>query len=358
LSYNLIVVSYTHLNFLRSLELSLFEAERAWTHSHELAADPNYPDKGTLRHRATGRFRRAFSHSSTLLSQARTLYSQRMSAGQLLEIAAYHLTLKGRFYLRRDEFAPALGHLAAAWAILTELAKDASTSRDQALYTYFSDEIAPQIRFAAHSLGHKAAYHIDAVVREVSTSEVTDALLPEYDDLVRRLREERAKGAASSGSSGRAMLREPVWEGKPVPIRNPELVDAFIEVQNAEDAMADGINVSKHPKNARTRPPPPAGAKDTQASGASNTTRGRVSAFDGILLALADAQQVAQRQAEFKVIFFLALPTQISPNSFTAIWKYGRSRQHSRWRARCTFCGRLYHIPPSFATHRTRSTFS
>jgi len=290
---------------LRSLQLSLFEAERAWSHSHELAAHPGYADDRTLRHRATGRFRRAVSHSAALLCQARSLFfsdSRRISGGPLLEITAYHLTLQGRFYLRRDDFRLALDHLALARGIFAELAKDTTASRDHALYTLFSDEIAPQIRFAAHSLGHQTAYNIDVVVKEVNTSKLRDALVPGHHEIVRQLREERAEEAASSGGSGQAMLREPLWEGKPVPIRNPELVDAFIKVQNAEDTMAEGKRAYNQPKTTGLKAALPAGSKKKRTLAVSKTMRGRVSAFDGVLLALADAQQVAQKLSESKEV--------------------------------------------------------
>lgn len=291
-----------------SLQLSLFEAERAWTHSHELAADPAYADDGTLRHRATGRFRRAVSHSATLLSQARSLYSsdpRRISAAGFLEVTVYHLVLQGRFYLRRDDFRLALEHLAVAHVIFAELAKSATTSRDQAVYTLFSDEIAPQIRFAAHSQGHKASYDIDVVSREVTTSKLKEALVPGCHEIVQRLQQERAEEVTGSGSSGRAMLKEPLWEGTPVPVRNPELVDAFIKMQNA-DAMAEGKRAYKRRRKVGSKTTLPAGNKEMQTSAASTTTRDKVAAFDGVLLALAEAQQVVQRLVESKEVIILA----------------------------------------------------
>jgi signal recognition particle subunit SRP68 len=313
-----VTVSYT-ADCSHSLQLSLFEAERAWTHSHELAADPGYADNGTLRHRATGRFRRAVFYSAALVSQAHSLFSSnsgRISAGALLEVIAYHLTLQGRFYLRRDDFGLALDHLAVARAILAELAKDTTTSRDHSLYILFSDEIAPQIRFAAHSQGYEAAYNIDVVAKEANTSKLRDALVPGYDEIVRQLKGERAKEAASSGSLGRAMLREPLWEDKPVPIRNPELVDAFIKVQDAEDAMAEGKHACKQPKQAGTQTAVPPSGKETRTSAASKITRGRVAAFDDVLLALADAQQVAQKLVESKEVTLHVLHSQTPPHSF------------------------------------------
>lgn len=228
------------------------------------------------------------------------MYSpSRISAVSLLEITAYHLTLQGRFFLRRDEFEPALEHLAVARYLLSAdaLAKDTNTSRDLALYTLFSDEIAPQIRFAAHSLGHKTAYDIDAVVKGVASSKVLDHHVPDLQNLLGRLKEERAKEAGSSSAGSRAMLREPIWEGAPVPIRNPELVDVFLKVQNAEDAMDEG-----KAKQARSSKPSKDASAGKENAPAPKSTRGKVAAFDGILLALTDAESVAQKLVESKEV--------------------------------------------------------
>lgn len=184
------------------------------------------------------------------------------------------------------------------------LSKDTNTSRDLALYTLFSDEIAPQIRFAAHSLGHKAAYDIDAIVKEVVTPKLRDQYVPGLEGLISKLKDERAKEAGSSSGSNRAMLREPMWEGLPVPIRNPELVDVFLKVQNAEDAMKEGKTVKSGKTTAG------GGAQSRTADGKENTgsaptqtsTRGKVAAYDDVLLALTEAEAVAQKLVESKEV--------------------------------------------------------
>ncbi|KAF8309994.1 hypothetical protein DL93DRAFT_2084941 [Clavulina sp. PMI_390] len=278
------------------LQLSLFEAERAWTHSHEISSAPDISEEGNgaLRHASTARFRRAVSHSSTLLSQARSILSttKNISPTTLLEIHAYHLTLQGRFYLRRDAFAEALPLLALAAYLLSPAAlnENPNSSREEALYGTFADEIAPQIRYAAHSLGVKNAYDTGAVVQAVvlgaagkdaASSALLKEHVPNFNDLLEGMRKERASEAGSSQRRG--MLREVQWEGAPVPIRVPELVDAFLKVQAAEDVLVKGEESGDAPKSK--------GGKGA---------RSKVASYDAVLLALADAESVAQTLAEAK----------------------------------------------------------
>lgn len=105
---------------------------------------------------------------------------------------------------------------------------------------------------------------------------------------------EKANGEGSKSGSG-AVLRDVVWEGKPVPIRNPELVDAFLKVQNAEDAMLSGAGSKRKGKTGGDAAPAKVNAPQPP-----KTMRSKIAAFDGVLLALTDAEQVAQKLVESK----------------------------------------------------------
>nr|GAT46032.1 predicted protein [Mycena chlorophos] len=251
------------------LQLLLLEAERAWAHSQDLSAqalaDPDHA--GTLRHSATGRFRRAVHHATQLLSLCQSLYAvKRLSAENLLQTTIYTLILNGRFLRFRDEFDDALVQLGVARGLLDELASGAATSRDQALATLFSDEIGPEIRHCAHELGRAKAYDVDGIVTAVA-KEHRAALVDGCDALI-------AKFKAEAGEDGgkRKKLKPLVWEGQPVPVRNPELVDVLLKVQDAELRLEKGV-------------------------GSSTSKRG-VKAYDAILSALSDAEEVARKLVE------------------------------------------------------------
>lgn len=184
----------------------------------------------------------------------------------------YTLILNGRFMLFRYAFEDALAQLAVARHLLDVLAENASTSRDQALYVLFSDQISPEIRYSAHELGRDKAWDIDGIVKEFAVDNGgRDDLVEGGSKLIQKLAEE-AKG--DGASSKQRKLAPLVWEDQPVPIRNPELVDVLLKVQDAQKKLGDS------------------------ADGKAKGGRKGVAAFDSILSALSDAEEVSRRLAE------------------------------------------------------------
>jgi signal recognition particle subunit SRP68 len=267
-----------------SLQLLLFEAERAWAHSHELISlslDPTKVDKrSAFRRSATSRFRRAINWSTQLLSLAQSLYaSKRLSAENILELTTYSLILNGRFLRSREEQLPdALSQLGIARYLLDNLCAQATSSRDQALATSLIDEIGPEIRYCAHQLGSKKAYDVDGIVKELVAIH-KDKLVQDCDNILDAL-----KGEAAGAAQGlpKQKLNTPMWEGKPVPVRNPELVDALLKVQEAEAKLSPGKKSS--------------GGDKVQLG--TNTTKRSVGAYDAVLSALSDSEEVARKQVE------------------------------------------------------------
>ena len=255
---------------LFSLQLLLFEAERAWAHAQDLTSaslQPSNKEKAsTLRHTATGRFRRAVNWATKLLSLCQTLYAaSRLSAENLIEITVFTVILNGRFLRYRDDFEDALIQLSVARGLLDEFAQSAPTSRDQALATLFADEIGPEIRYCAHELGHSRAYDVNSIVAELSPK-YRAQIVENYDTLLPKL-----KQARNGMSKSKANLTERLWEGQPVPVRYPELVDVFLKVEAAELAL--------------------------EKSGAKKSKTG-VTAYDAVLSSLSDAEGVARKLQE------------------------------------------------------------
>ena len=210
----------------------------------------------------------------------------RLGAENLLEMAAYTLVLNGRFLRYRDEFEDALVQLSVARGILDELAESADTSRDQALATYFGDEIGPEIRYCAHELGRAKAYDVDGIVREQSAQHGAQ-IVDGYEALVQKLK--NVSGAESKGNGRK--LQPLLWEGEPVPVRNPELVDVLVKVQEGEVKLREeSIEVSMPTQTDQER-------KKRRPAKGGKSKRG-VAAYDNILLALSDAEDVARKLAE------------------------------------------------------------
>lgn len=264
-----------------SLQLLLLEAERAWAYSQELSAlallPANEDQASILRHSATGRFRRAVNWSTQLLSLCQSLFAaSRFSAENLLQVTVYTLILNGRFLRHRDEFDDALIQLSVARGLLDELAVSAPTSRDQALAVLFSDEIGPEIRYCAHELGRAKAYDIDGIVAEIAGKH-KNRIVEGCDAIVKKLKSE---GNAAGKEASRKKLAELTWEDQPVPVRNPELVDVLLKVQDAEHRL-NGFQQGS--------------SSDSKKAG---TSKKAVAAYDAILSALSDAEEVARKLVE------------------------------------------------------------
>ncbi|KAG8733106.1 hypothetical protein FRC11_008681 [Ceratobasidium sp. 423] len=257
------------------LQLHLFESERAYSFAQELYEQFTKSDDTKTRSIAMGRFRRAVKWSGQLLSESQALYEiqpPRISSTGLAESVAYHLAIRGRLLRLQDEFQPGLEALVAARTVLDALSKAAGSSRDHAIYVQFSDEVAPEIRHCAHELGLARAYDIDGIVATLG-AKVASALVKDYEKLLQGIQSE---GAEKQGGDKAKQLQEIIWEGQPIPVRSPELVDVLLRVQQASEGL---------PATGQ------ANIKPTQ-------TRGLVTKFDGVLLALSEAEDVAKKLAD------------------------------------------------------------
>jgi signal recognition particle subunit SRP68 len=274
-----------------SLELLLVEAERTWAYSQELLSLSlrltNKPRAHTLAHNATSRFRRSVKWSIQLLSYCRALFaSSQLSAENLLEITIYALILNGRFLRYRDRFEGALIQFCVAHHLLDGLAINASMSRDQALAILFSDEIGPEIRYCAHELGLPKAYDICGIVESVASQHKTE-IVDGFDALMQNF---KTDVAVANEMGSRRKLGSLMWEGQQAPVRNPELVDVLLKVQEAEASLTvlpSDIGLSNIRKQDK---------KLNRAGG--HSSKKDVAAYDTILLALSDAEVLARKLTE------------------------------------------------------------
>ena len=262
---------------------SLKLAATAKSSSGPAAADAEKQSSANRKH-ATRRMRRAIHWATQLLSHCQTLYAQnRLSAEDLIQVTTYTLILNGRFLRQRYEFDDALVQLGVARHLLDALATAAATSRAQALAIAFADEIGPEIRHCAHELRREKAYDVDAVVADVAPKH-RNALMQDCDAILARLKEE-------SGAAGqdRGKLRVLMWEDEPVPVRNPELVDVLLKVQEAQERLLE------KPEEKRD-----SDKKSKLGKGAKS--KGGVASYDAILLALSEAEDVSRKLVEVQKV--------------------------------------------------------
>ena len=262
---------------MSSLQLLLFEAERAWAYAQELLILHVKNGETQSRRAAMGRFRRAQKWTEQLLELCKTLHdNNRLTQDAFVQVNAYVLLLKGRIMRLRDEFDAALAHLSVGRTLLDQLSSSASTSHDQAVATVFIDEISPEIRHCAHSLGYERAYEIERIVKKEAPRHA-EKLVAGYGKLIADLQEEATQ---SRDLAGKSQLGELVWEGQPVPVRNPELVVALLKVENSSQKLASTQFLK---------------ASTPQRAGKS---RSKIASFDGVLQALNDAEEVARKLSE------------------------------------------------------------
>ena len=186
----------------------------------------------------------------------------------------------------REDFEDALVQLSVARGIFDTLATRARTSRDQALAVYFADETGPEIRICSHELGRERSYDVDAIAAEVGAKHRTD-VVDGYDALISQLNRESSAGEQDDA---RKRLEALEWEGEPVPIRNPELVDVLIKVQEGE--------VKLKRETAELTEDVKSGKKGKGKKGKGSRSKRSVAAYDNILLALSDAEEVARKLVE------------------------------------------------------------
>ncbi|KAI0960878.1 hypothetical protein AcV7_000134 [Taiwanofungus camphoratus] len=285
------------------LQLLLFEAERAWVYSQELlqqstqvptssklpAAKAHDHKPTTLRRHATSRLRRAVNWATQLLSHCQALYaSSRLSAESLVQATVYTLILNGRFLRHRYEFEDALVQLSVARSLLDELTAKVSTSREQALATAFADEIGPEIRHCAHELRRDKSYDVDAIVTDMGPKHRNE-IVEGCDVLLANLGKEGGNAAQE-----RMKLDVLMWEDEPVPVRNPELVDVLLKVQEAERRLRE----ADRPEEQKEQKAGPDGGKKKGKMGKATRSKRGVAAYDAILLALSDAEDVARKLVE------------------------------------------------------------
>ncbi|THG94787.1 hypothetical protein EW026_g6749 [Hermanssonia centrifuga] len=134
-------------------------------------------------------------------------------------------------------------------------------------------------------MGNTKAYDVDSIVLESAATQ-KNQLVEGYDKLVQEFSRESAGGA----SAERKKLKPLVWEEEPVPVRNPELVDVLLKVQQAEEKLKE----MHSDKSVAT------GEDDKRKGKVGKGTKSKrgVAAYDAILLALSDAEGVARKLVE------------------------------------------------------------
>jgi signal recognition particle subunit SRP68 len=147
----------------------------------------------------------------------------------LAEITIYRLSLRAELQFEHSNWAEALTDLAARRKLLSTLSEAARDSYDQALAVEYIDQYDPLIRFSAYKLGRSESHDIDGVVKDIDM-EMMEESVPGFGKLVEGLRGETG---AEEMEKGRKTLEDVQFAGEKVEMRNAEIVEVMLRVQDS-----------------------------------------------------------------------------------------------------------------------------
>ena len=268
----------------RHLQILLFDSERCWAKSQLLKSeldDPSSPP--STKHHLAKRLNKAASHAHDLLdiSQDPSI-SSRLSATQLGQIQAYYHVLAGSLAFERSKHDQGLELLSIAYQILNELAANANSATDEALFNESMDEIEPMLRFCAYKLGKDTSNGAAVIAKEVASDKLSTSVKG-WNDLKSRLEEE--------GKSEKKEQVEVRWRGEIVPVRNVELVGAAVKVQQVLSTLEQDQSSSKKGGEGSAGKRKADGKKEMMGAR-------RMGTYDKALLVLGEAEQIASQLVE------------------------------------------------------------
>ncbi|KAJ9126524.1 hypothetical protein QFC24_001551 [Naganishia onofrii] len=284
----------------RTLQLLLFQAERALAFSQELQREVTAVGQNqnastyAIKKEQNSRLRKAVAYATELYDIAQELSAAenpRLDALTLAEIATYLLHIQATASFAKSRHEDAIVKFVTRRKLLALLSDNAITSHAQALANQSMDESDPLIRFCAYKMGRKQGdvaggqSEVDAIVADFD-DEAFEEGLPGYKKLVTEVKQFIDKRDAVDGGVNKQMLEPIRWAGEAVEIRNAEVVRAMVKVQTALKALQSDDAKEKEEQE---------GVKKTAKMRVGS--RGRsMKRWDNLLATLGDAEAVARRQ--------------------------------------------------------------
>ncbi|BHF69023.1 signal recognition particle subunit srp68 [Sparganum proliferum] len=201
--------------------LAIFEIERSWAFAMQLKAEANSEPR--KRFQMISRLRKASKRAHYLYELMAGV--PLCDAQTKLELSAYIHWIRGILYFELQDWVKARELLEASQNIYSGLAS--SVDEDlKAVYTGRINELLPQIRYCAYSIGDQSAATELREMRNVAV-EGSD-LLAEYqlDELLKQM---QAMQAVS--------VTEVVWMGTTIPIKQEKARLAVLAVQEADKEL-------------------------------------------------------------------------------------------------------------------------
>lgn len=224
-------------NDLRFLLIPLFEAERSWAYAMQLKQEANTEPR--KRYAVVSKLKRAVQHTQNLEDICKAV--DKVDAPTKLEGQAYNAWLHGCLNFELKQWAKAMEYLNTSKKIYENLSALVNSSGDQNnmadVYHQRCQEMTPQLRYCAFSVGDESAATVDDLIRmktEIQAGGEQQENLLITSDLDKLIAEARQKQAATAAQK---MAFEVVWCKHKIATDKPAKVQSFITSLQQFDAQ-------------------------------------------------------------------------------------------------------------------------
>ncbi|SCV71437.1 BQ2448_3025 [Microbotryum intermedium] len=277
----------------KHLQLVLFDAERAWAQSQHIQSTLSQSTSpATTKHHLLKRLSRSILRAAHLVSLVESSLASRISATQRAQVIAYHLVLQGQLAFIKQNHSQGLETLSVAWALLNDLANNATTATDEALTNEKIDDVEPMLRFCAYSLQLDTSKGVAVIAQKTATEQLKARFVPGYMGLIEEVKKE-------AGQSEREKI-DLSWRGNKIECRSPDLVEAMLKVQSAIKILQDDSLKGSKRKQRKVQAGQATSSELKRAKSHKKDAIGtrRMGAFDKALLVMSDAEGIARQAIE------------------------------------------------------------
>ncbi|KAH9591576.1 signal recognition particle subunit srp68 [Schistosoma haematobium] len=205
----------------RFIILAIFEIERSWAYAMQLKAESSTEVR--KRFQMCSRLRKAVARAELLCSMEDDL--SLLDAQTKLELRAYKQWIRGILFFELQNWAVAKEHLESAQAIYDVLLQMVDED-SQAVYKSRIDDLLPQIRYCAHSIGDETA----ATDLQRMRNQASDGLT-----LLSELQLDQLLGQARSRQA--SQVSEVDWLGTSIPVKSEKAKIAILTVEESKSEL-------------------------------------------------------------------------------------------------------------------------
>ncbi|CAH8875215.1 unnamed protein product [Trichobilharzia szidati] len=205
----------------RFIILAVFEIERSWAYAMQLKAESATEIR--KRFQMCSRLRKAVARAELLCSMEDDL--SLLDAQTKLELRAYRQWIRGILFFELQNWATAKEHLESAQAIYDVLLQMVDED-SRSVYKSRIDDLLPQIRYCAHSIGDETAADDLQRMRNQASDGLTLLSELQLDQLLSQARARQA-----------SQVSEVDWLGTIIPVKSEKAKIAILTVKESESEL-------------------------------------------------------------------------------------------------------------------------